>query len=119
MPHSLTKISGNGQEGQAGESLAKPFVVSVLDQNGSAFAGAVVSFSVTAGGGTLSATTATADARGRAKSTLTLGSEPGTNTVSATVAGLEPVTFTATATEQTPHSLTKASGDSQNGPANV
>ena len=95
MPHSLTKVSGDGQEGTVGEPLAKPFVVSVLDQNGAAFAGAVVTFSVTAGGGALSPTTATTDANGRARSTLTLGSDPETNTVTATVAGLEPVTFTA------------------------
>ena len=63
---SLTKVSGDGQEGLAGEPLAKPFVVSVLDQGGSAFAGAVVTFSVTAGGGTLSAATVTTDANGRA-----------------------------------------------------
>ena len=95
IPETLTKVSGDGQGGPPGEPLAKPFVVSVLDQNGSAFAGAVVSFSVTAGGGTLSATTATTDANGRARSTLTLGPDPGTNTVTATVAGLEPETFTA------------------------
>ena len=95
MPHTLTKVSGDEQEGTVGAALAKPFVVSVLDQNGSAFAGAVVTFSVTAGGGTLSATTATTDANGRARSTLTLGSDPGTNTVTATVEGLEPETFTA------------------------
>ena len=35
IPHSLTKVSGDGQEGTVGEPLAKPFVVSVLDQNGS------------------------------------------------------------------------------------
>ena len=60
--HSLTKVSGDGQEGLVGEQLAEPFVVSVLDQDGSAFAGAVVTFSVTAGGGTLSAATVTTDA---------------------------------------------------------
>ena len=119
IPQTLTKVSGDNQQGLAGEQLAKPFVVSVLDQNRSAFAGAVVSFSVTAGGGTLSATTVTTDANGRARSTLTLGGELGTNTVVATVAGLETMTFTATATEQTPHSLTKISGDSQEGPANT
>ena len=101
MPQTLTKVSGEGQGGQAGEPLAAPFVVSVLDQNGSAFAGVVVTFSVTAGGGTLSSTTVTTDANGRARSTLTLGSEPGANTVAATVAGLETVTFTATASGQT------------------
>ena len=114
-PHILTKVSGDGQGGQVGERLAKPFVVSVLDQNGSAFAGAVVTFSVTAGGGTLSATTAATDASGRARTTLTLGPDPGTNTVAATVAGLGTVTFTATATGQILHSLTKVSGDGQQG----
>ena len=119
MPQSLTMVSGEGQAGQAGATLAEPFVVSVLDQNGSAYAGAVVTFSVTAGGGTLSATTATTNASGQARSTLTLGSDPGPNTVSATVAGLEPVAFTATATaiEQTPQSLTKVSGEGQAGQA--
>ncbi len=95
MPHTLTKVSGDGQEGTVEKPLAKPFVVSVLDQNGAAFAGAVVTFSVTAGGGTLSPTTAPTDANGRARSTLTLGDDPGTNTVTATVEGLESVTFTA------------------------
>ena len=119
MPQSLTKVSGEGQAGQAGATLAEPFVVSVLDQNGSAYAGAVVTFSVTAGGGTLSATTTTTDANGRARSTLTLGSQPGTNTVAVTIAGLEPVAFTATATaiEQIPQSLTKVSGEGQAGQA--
>ena len=96
VPHSLTKVSGDNQQGLVGTALAKPFVVSVLDQNGSAFAGAVVHFSVAAGGGTLSSITATTDANGRARSTLTLGPNPGTNTVTATVEGLEPGTFTAT-----------------------
>ena len=118
-PHTLRKLSGDNQQGLAGEQLAKPFVVSVLDEDGAAIAGAVVTFSVTAGGGTLSVTTATTNASGQARSTLTLGSEPGTNTVAATVAGLEPETFTATAIEQTPHSLTKVSGDSQEGPAST
>ena len=118
-PFALEIISGEGQEGPANTQLAEPFVVSVLDQNGSAFAGAVVTFSVTAGGGTLSAATVTTDANGRAATRLTLGSQPGTNTVEATVEGLEPETFTATAVEQTPHSLTKVSGDGQEGPAST
>lgn len=116
IPQTLTKVSGDGQQGQTGEPLANPFVVSVLDQNGSAFAGAVVSFSVTAGGGTLSATAAATDASGRAAVRLTLGSDTGINTVAATVEDLEPVTFTATAAKQAvPHRLTKVCGDDQEG----
>ena len=115
IPHSLTKVSGDEQQGPAGEQLAAPFVVSVLDEDGLAFAGAVVTFAVTAGGGTLSAATATTDVNGRAATKLTLGSDPGPNTVEATVDGIEVVTFTAAAVVQIPHSLTKVSGDGQEG----
>ena len=113
----LAKVSGDNQQGLASAQLARPFVVSVLDQNGSPLAGVAVSFSVAAGGGTLSALTDTTDANGRARSTLTLGRELGTNTVEATVEGLQPVLFTATAIVQTPHSLAKVSGDGQEGTA--
>ena len=132
-PHTVVKTSGDGQERPASTQLAAPFVVSVLDQDGSSLTGVTVSFSVTAGGGMLSSTTdanpctvasstssttATTDANGRAATRLTLGSDLGTNTVEATVEGLEPVTFTATAAEQAmPHSLTKVCGDSQEGMA--
>ena len=120
MPHSLTKVSGDDQEGMASAQLAEPFVVSVLEQDSSPLAGVGVTFSVTAGGGLLSSTTATTDANGQAATRLTLGSDLGTNTVEATVEGLEPATFTATATEQAmPHSLTKVSGDDQEGTAGI
>ena len=118
IPQTLTKVSGDEQRGPPGTALAAPFVVSVLDQNRSAFTGAVVTFSVTAGGGTLSSTTATTDANGQAATTLTLGSDPGTNTVEATVKGLEPVTFSAVG-YAIPHSLTKVSGEGQEGPAST
>ena len=94
-PHTLVKISGDDQQGTPGAALANPFVVDVRDQGGSGYAGAAVTFAVTAGGGSLSSSAETTDASGRAASTLTLGSQPGTNTVEVTVAGLEPVTFTA------------------------
>ena len=91
----LLKISGYNQQGASGVPLAQPFVVAVQDENGSALEGVSVTFTVTEGGGTLSSTTSTTDANGQAATTLTLGSQPGTNTVAATVEGLEPETFTA------------------------
>ena len=115
-PRTLTKLSGDKQQGLPASQLAEPFVVSVLDQNGNPLPGANVTFTVTAGGGSLSATTDTTDADGRAAATLTLGSQPGPNTVKATVAELEPVTFTATGLT-VPQSLTQISGDEQKGPA--
>ena len=112
----LAKLSGDLQQAAPGTRLAEPFVVSVLDQEDSPLAGATVTFAVTAGGGTLSATSVTTDRNGRAATTLTLGSEPGRNTVTATVADLKPVIFSATAPAiQT--RLTKVSGDEQEGPA--
>ena len=96
MPNTLTKVCGEDQEGTAGELLAKPLVVFVSDEDGAAMAGVAVAFAVTAGGGRLLATTNTTNDDGYARTWLTLGSEPGTNTVDATVEGLESVTFTAT-----------------------
>ena len=98
----LLKISGDKQEGPPSATLANPLVVEVKDQNGNALEGIAVSFAVTAGGGTLSTATDTTDANGRAQTTLTLGSDAGTNTVSVTVAGIEqPVAFTGEAVAAT------------------
>ena len=96
-PFTLDKLSVDEQQAAAGAVLAEPFLVSVRDQNGTALPGTVVTFAITAGDGTLSMTRTTTDAEGRAATTLTLGRTPGTNTVEASVADLEPVTFTATA----------------------
>lgn len=95
VPHVLKGVSGIEQKGPAGTVLAQPFVVTVRDESGEPYAGATVTFVVTAGGGTLSVTTDTTDAGGNAATTLTSGTQPGINTVVATVAELEPVTFTA------------------------
>ena len=111
-PTTLDKVGGDEQQGSSGSPLTAPLVVSLLDQGGSPMAGVTVTFAVTAGGGTLSATTATTDAQGRAATTLTLGRAPGPNTVEVTVAGLAPVTFTAVGIA-VPRTLTKLSGDGQ------
>ena len=97
VPQTLTKLSGDQQQAKAGAQLAEPLVVSVRDQDGVAFPGARVTFAVLGDGGTLSVETVNTDAEGRAATTLTLGRQPGTYTVEATVAELDPVTFTATA----------------------
>ena len=110
-PHTLTKVSSVEQQVPAG-ALAKPFVVLVRDQYGNPSAGATVTFAVTAGGGTLSVTTAVTDADGRASTTLTLGPQPGINTVEAIVDRLQPVMFTATGLA-VPRTLVKLSGDEQ------
>ena len=134
MPHTLDKVSGNEQTGPASTQLAESFVVFAADEEGAALTGVIVTFTVTAGGGMLSATTnanpcifkaakssitAITDANGQAATRLTLGSEPGTtNTVAVSVPGLESETFTATATEQAmPHTLATVCGEDQEGTA--
>ena len=84
-PTSLESISGGNQRGLTGETLANPFVVEVRDQYDDPMEGVTVNFAVRAGGGSLNATTATTNANGRAQTTLTLGTDPGTNTVEASL----------------------------------
>ena len=87
-PTTLSIISGDNQTGLTGALLANPFVVEVRDENGNPLEGVTVTFAVSAGGGTLSAGAVTTDANGRAGSTLTLGGDPGTVTVEASVEGI-------------------------------
>ena len=94
----LSKVSGDNQTGISGAALANPFVVEVREENLSVLEGIVVTFTVTAGDGTLSATRTTTDENGRVESVLTLGPNPGTNTVSVSAAGIEgTATFNAVA----------------------
>ena len=98
QPTTLTLISGDNQTGLTGDPLVDPFVVEVEDQYGTPMAGVSVSFAVTAGGGSLSDTSVDTDANGMAQSILTLGSDAGSNTVEASVAGItQTVTFYAIA----------------------
>ena len=92
----LVKISGDNQHGIPSASLTSPFVIEVQDKNGSALAGAPVTFTVIAGGGRLSITSTTTDENGRAESTLTLGPNIGRNAIKVSVVGIEsPLTFYA------------------------
>lgn len=96
-------VSGNNQRGDPGTELDDPLVVEVLDDDNDPVSGVTVTFSVTAGGGSLSDTSVDTNNRGRAQTYLTLGDEPGRNSVRASVSGVSTrVTFTATAVEPAP-----------------
>ena len=95
-PHKSRIVLGDDQEGLPGEALAKPYVVEVRDENNIAFEGVPVEFTVSSGSGSLSVTSVTTDSNGRAESILTLGPNPGENTVTVSVTGIqEEQTFTA------------------------
>ena len=119
-PMKLFIVSGYDQTGIVGEPLAEPFVVRVRDRNqdNKPLEGVQVTFTVLTGGGSLSTTTAITDIRGLAETTLTLGNEPGTNTVEVRAEGISKVvTFSAEATlsSPTPTNLSIISGDNQEG----
>ena len=93
-PAKLIKASGDNQHGTPGTRLANPFVVEVQDKDNAPVEGVSVTFRVTAGGGKLSATTATTGENGRAQTFLTLGNTRAVNKVQVSVSGIDtPVTF--------------------------
>ncbi len=98
-PDILRKISGDNQQGTPRSILANSLIVEVRDQNDSPLPDVQVTFRVTAGAGKLSGRFtieyATTDANGRAEGTLTLGPNPGTNTVEVSVVGRDPEMFNA------------------------
>ncbi len=88
-------FSGGGQAGAPGSTLASPLVVRITDAGGNAKSGVVVTFAITSGGGSLSATTATTNASGLATSgSWTLGAGQCGQSVSGT-AGALTTNFTA------------------------
>ena len=89
IPTMLEKISGDNQDGLSITPLPNPLVVEVTDQNGIALEEAAVTFTITAGDGTLSVTHTMTDESGQAESTFTLGPNLGTNTVKVSAAGIE------------------------------
>ena len=118
QPQRLIQVSGNNQHGLANTRLYNPFAVEVRDQYDNPLPDVQVTFSVTAGGGMLSVTSTTTDGKGRAQSFLTLGSNPGTNTVKVSVEGIsQTVVFRAEATPPLPipTTLDYISGNNQSG----
>lgn len=117
MASKLEPVIGSAQSGVAGQPLALPLVVAATTATGTGVAGVAVTWAVTGGDGTLSATLTTTDAQGRASVLLTLGPTAGgdIDSVTASADGLagSPVTFTASATAGPPAGLALVSGDQQ------
>lgn len=116
--YTISIVAGNAQTATAGETLPSPFVVQVSDlTTGRGVAGAVVSWSILAGGGRLSADTSLADQNGQATSVLTLGPRAGLQLTRASVAQVQtPVVFGTTVLPGAVDRLVKFAGDSQTTP---
>ena len=94
----LTILGGNSQSVAAGGRVAVPLTVRLATTTGTPVVGATVTFVITAGGGSVSAATATTDASGNASTLYTAGSTAGPATIAALAPGATPVTFSATIT---------------------
>ncbi|HET7459547.1 MAG TPA: Ig-like domain-containing protein [Gemmatimonadaceae bacterium] len=97
-PTRLDLLAGNGQSVTVDNLLPTQLAVTARDSYGNVVAGASVTWTVTGGGGKLVPVQATTDASGVARAVWLLGSSPGANTAQASVAGVTPVSFSATGT---------------------
>ena len=112
---SAADTSGSGQSGMAGDALDQPFVVGLRDTCGDPAGSVGITFSMSgaptdAVGQSLSTLNGTSSDSGQVSSTLTLGSRPGTYTVTAQAQDVlnMPVVFTATASHNLAASISLA-----------
>jgi hypothetical protein len=92
-PVSVAAVSGYAQPAsEVGVKLAKPLVVRVSDERGQNLYGVTVTWRTSTG--TLTDSSSVTDINGLAKMEWTLGPAIGSQTTTATVTGLKPVTFT-------------------------
>jgi adhesin/invasin len=118
-PASVIAFSPTQQTAQVGSLVANPPSVVVRDAGSNPVPNVTVTFAITSGAGQLTGVTQTTNTLGIASATSwRLGAAPGTNTVTASVSGFAPVTFTATGVAGAPAQLLKSAGDNQTGTVN-
>ena len=108
-------FAGGSQTATVGQAVATVPAVRAT-RGGNAAAGVAVVFSVSSGGGSITAASATTDATGVARvGSWILGTTTGTQTVTAQIAGAtgSPLTFTATAIAGAASTAAKQAGDAQ------
>jgi PKD repeat protein len=115
-PVSIRVVDGDGQSGPAGQLLAVPIVVQVIDADDAPVEGATVQFALTAAGSgaEVQPATATTDADGRAEARLLLGDKLGIQTGEARVVvegtATPKTSFTAVATAAIPGNQSPEAG---------
>lgn len=101
-PDAVVKVSGDGQRGRAGRTLADPLVIRVIDEFGNPVAGVRMHWTIDAEGASVSDDTTETDAGGVAETHLTLGPRLRNYTVDVGEAGSQSIElrafFAATAT---------------------
>ncbi|MGI9175877.1 MAG: hypothetical protein ACR2GR_11225 [Rhodothermales bacterium] len=100
-PNLVDVLGGDGQTGPVNTALPESLVVQVTNAAGDPLGDIEVGWQVMSGEGTVHPASAHTDGLGRAATQWTLGPTEGEQTVTATVEGLGPVPFRATATSIT------------------
>ena len=113
-PAAVVVHSGDGQSARTGSEAVEPVRVRVTTNSGWSASGVTVAFEVTAGGGSVPAPSAVTDDNGIASPGRWTMGEPGPQQLTATVAGLAPVIFHATAL-RIPAAVALAEGADQAG----
>jgi len=102
VPVAMTKVSGDGQQGNTGAILKSPLMVKVTDHSGAGLAGVIVTFTATPStGATLGSSPAITLNDGTASTAVTLGATAGAVIVTASVNGIPSVSFSLTAISAT------------------
>lgn len=98
-PAAVVVFTGNNQTATAGSPVPDPLCTNVKDAAGNLIVGALVTYSITTGGGYLTEPRAVATDQGGISTSgrWVLGSQAGAQTVTATSPGATPIVFTATA----------------------
>ncbi|MDX1567881.1 MAG: Ig-like domain-containing protein, partial [Longimicrobiales bacterium] len=109
----LVKVEGDQQSGIVGEALSVDPTVQVRNADGDPVSGVSVEFQVTSGGGSVSVSTRTTDAQGRASTTWTLGTSTATDQLLEASTGSLTATFSADPQPGPATTLEIASGDGQ------
>jgi len=116
-PAQLIYFAGNSQIGFVGSPLPISVAAAAQDQYGNPTAGAIIGWSVTSGGGTLTATLDTTDVSGITAVAWIVGTAPGTNRDTAKAISAEllgsPVVFVASTRAGPPATIAIASGNDQ------
>jgi protocatechuate 3,4-dioxygenase beta subunit len=117
VPTTIEPAGGSQQEGVAGILLRDSIATRVLDADGRPVAGVQVTFTVTAGNGSVSPGVATTSADGYARAAWTLGTTAGAQRVAAGFAGgAADAAFTANALPGNASRLEISAGDGASAP---
>ena len=109
----ITVLSGGSQIGPVGSTLPQPIVVQVASSHGGGLASATVTFTLGAGGGSLSRGTATTDATGTASVSWTLAPTVGAQQLTASAGTGVTTAVSAEATIGPAAALWTVAGNSQ------